>query len=221
MLHLRTIRNTASIAFNALATVISIVALVGFAVFAIGPHTGAYRTLSILSGSMTPAFAPGDVVIDTPLQGEDLRVGQVITYQAPTGGNEVVSHRVIEIVKAGDRPTFRTKGDANPAADPWTAKMNDDRLWRQRLVIPRAGHVIGALRRSAASRNGAFVALALLVLMGLRSIWSKDTPAADAAEKPGPSSDVSPAPASSALSAEPTRDAAPASDPKPVAVGAA
>ena len=47
------------------------------------PHTGWYRTETVLSGSMRPTFAPGDLVVVTPERIADVRVGQMISYHIP------------------------------------------------------------------------------------------------------------------------------------------
>ena len=50
-------------------------------------------------------------------------MGDVITYRPPAGSGPagLVTHRIVAITtdEAGRR-TFRTKGDANDVADPWT-----------------------------------------------------------------------------------------------------
>ena len=44
-----------------------VVAALAFAVLAVGPHVLDYRTMTMLTGSMSPQIDPGDVVISTPL----------------------------------------------------------------------------------------------------------------------------------------------------------
>ena len=43
------------------------VAIVAFAGLAVGPHVFGYRTMTMLTGSMSPWIDPGDVVITTPI----------------------------------------------------------------------------------------------------------------------------------------------------------
>src|SRR5688500_6309775 len=81
----------------------------------IGPRTGAYRTLTVLSGSMAPSYRPGDVVVVRPADPRTLRAGDVLTYSIPVGDHAVVTHRITEIVEAGRSPVVRTRGDANDA----------------------------------------------------------------------------------------------------------
>lgn len=42
-----------------------------------------------------------------------------------------------------------TKGDANPVADPWQARISEARVWHVVHVVPRLGWVIAALHRPA------------------------------------------------------------------------
>ena len=129
--------------------VVVAVACLALVIFGLGPRTGLYRTLTVLSGSMQPLFGAGDVVVATPEPARDLRVGQVITYRIPVGDHHVETHRVIRILKHGDDPVIWTKGDANPVRDPWTARLSGSTIWRQRWVIP-----VCRLSRDLASRAG-------------------------------------------------------------------
>src|SRR5262249_24480489 len=82
------------------------------------PRTGAYRTLTVLSGSMRPAFAPGDMVVASPVSVDSLRVGDILVYAIPIADHHVESHRIVRIISR--RPLIvTTKGDANNGADPW------------------------------------------------------------------------------------------------------
>jgi signal peptidase len=126
--------------------------LLGLAAFAllavtVGPRLLHYRTATMLTASMSPAIHPGDVILDTPLALSDVRVGQVLTYHIPVDDHRVLSHRVIEVQRPGPGiVNVRTKGDANSAPDPWTATLSGDTVWQVRLVIPKAGTAIRALR---------------------------------------------------------------------------
>src|SRR5438045_3766674 len=80
------------------AVVVAVLTLVGVG---LGPRLGYYRSLTVLSGSMRPAFAPGDVVIVTPEPIRDVRAGQVITYAIPVGDHHVETHRVVHVVRGG------------------------------------------------------------------------------------------------------------------------
>lgn len=139
----------------------------------VGPRTGLYRTLTVLSGSMKPGIPVGSVVIDTPEKPPDIRVGQIVTYQIPVLDHHVVSHRVVKIVSGGPRPVFQTKGDANGAPDPWTAQTDGSGLWRVRAVVPWAGWAILALRKPVVQHVLVWVLPAILGLVWLLNIWRR------------------------------------------------
>ena len=78
--------------------------------------TGIATTRVVLTGSMLPGIAPGDVIVTVPVSRRSPEVGDVITYTAQRfDGSEVapLTHRIIGIDSEG---RFITKGDA--AADP-------------------------------------------------------------------------------------------------------
>lgn len=135
------------------------------------PRTGWYRTETVLSGSMRPYFSPGDLVVVTPEPLAQVRVGQVISYRIPIGDHHVQTHRVIAVVRGGSNPLVRTKGDANAAPDPWTAKLHGTTAWRVRVVVPKAGWAIARLRSPAARTLSIFAAPFVLALFGLWRIW--------------------------------------------------
>jgi signal peptidase len=149
-----------------------VLAVVASLALAVGPRIGAYRTITILSGSMEPRFEAGDVVVSTRLAAEDVRAGDVVTFHAPVDGAPLVTHRVTKVVEGGAHPVIRTKGDANPGADPWSARIEEDVVWRQRWVLPGVGHAIHALRQPATRAAVLYGSLALFLLVGLRAVWA-------------------------------------------------
>src|SRR3954465_3745595 len=112
------------------------VAASAFGLLALGPHVLDYRTMTMLTGSMSPVIDPGDVTIVTPLPVDDVAVGMVIAYHIPVDDHHVVSHRVIDVEHGADGSvTVRTKGDANAAADPWQARLRGDTTYQVRAVV--------------------------------------------------------------------------------------
>ena len=170
--HPTLIGRAARLAARLLVTLVLLFAVAVLAFFGLGPRTGLYRTETVLSGSMVPRFSPGDVVVVTPEPSTSLRVGQVITYDIPTGNHEPVTHRVIAILHGGRNPVIRTRGDANAAPDPWTARLAGPTVWRERWTIPYAGWVIEWLRQPSARYPLAIGLPLLLCLLWLREIWS-------------------------------------------------
>ena len=82
------------------------------------PSLFAYSMVTVLSGSMEPAFSPGDSLIIH--RQADYAPGEIVTF-----GDQgtFVTHRVLE--KNGE--TFQTKGDANNAPDGVT--INRDNIY--------------------------------------------------------------------------------------------
>src|SRR5882724_468954 len=141
-------------------------------VVGIGPLTGAYRMATVLSGSMAPGMPVGSVAVLVPIDPAAVQVGDVITYDAPTPEHQVVTHRVVEITESGPHPVVRTKGDANTAADPWSARLSGAPAWRRVAVIPYAGTAIRTLRSAPVHHATVHVVPALLLAAMLLAIWS-------------------------------------------------
>lgn len=137
----------------------------------VGPRTGRYRTLTVLTGSMQPTMPVGSVVVVVPERPSELRVGQVVTYGIPVEDHRVISHRVVRVVEGGDRPIFQTQGDANNAPDYWLAQVNGDTVWHVVGVVPGLGRALHLLRQRAVHRVAVLVVPAALALLFLVDIW--------------------------------------------------
>ncbi|MEU2351138.1 signal peptidase I [Modestobacter sp. NPDC049651] len=152
-------------------------ALALFALVAVGPHVLHYRTLTMLTGSMTGTIDVGDVAVVTPLPVADVQPGMVISYHIPVDDHRLVTHRVVT-VEHGDAGTVtvETKGDANESADPWKATLRGDTAWQVRGVVPHVGTAIQWLRAPVVSQTLVYGVPVLLAGWLLLSIWR---PAAD------------------------------------------
>ena len=96
--------------FGWLLTSVFSVAMIWFAVgiFPVYPSV-------IVTGSMEPMIKPGDVVLVQKLEGDEVRLGDVIQYYHP----EIkinITHRVIDINREGQMALI-TKGDNNSSVD--------------------------------------------------------------------------------------------------------
>lgn len=141
----------------------------------IGPRTGAYRTVTVLTGSMRPSMPPGSLIVVVPVDPSKLAVGDVVTYQAPTREAQTVTHRIVEVVERGAHPVIRTQGDANPAPDPWSARITEAPAWRVVLAAPAVGTGIRALRAPMLHTLTLYFVPALLFVWMLVAIWSRPT----------------------------------------------
>ena len=147
-------------------------AVLTFALLAVGPHVLGYRTMTMLTASMAPEINPGDVTIVTPVAVSEVTEGMVITYHRPIEDHSLITHRVISVQTAPDGTvSVQTKGDANQAADPWTATLEGDTAYQVRAVIPELGHLIQALRAPVVTQALLYGAPALLVGWLLLTIW--------------------------------------------------
>jgi signal peptidase I len=153
------------------AALLAIAAFVGLAVL---PHLGMYRTLTALTASMKPTFSPGDVVVVRPEPIQDLKVGQVISYQVPVGVHQVETHRVVKILRGAGTttPVIQTKGDNNTVVDPWTAQLNGTTVYRLVAVVPKAGYAINFMRGRIFHLISVFFIPMLLAGYALRRIWN-------------------------------------------------
>ncbi|MDP5182290.1 signal peptidase I [Blastococcus sp. BMG 814] len=148
------------------------VAVLAFAVLAVGPHVLGYRTMTMLTASMAPEIEPGDITIATPIDVTELTEGMVITYHMPVGDRSLVTHRVVSVDLAADgSATVQTKGDANEAVDPWTAGLEGDTVYQVRAVIPEFGHLVQLVRTPVVSQVLLYGAPALLAGWLLLTIW--------------------------------------------------
>jgi signal peptidase I len=151
---------------------IVVVAVVAFAGLAVGPHVLGYRTMTMLTASMSPAIDPGDVTIVTPLAVTEVTEGMVITYHIPIGDHQLVTHRVVSVEHGTDGSvTVQTKGDNNDGIDPWKATLTGDTAYQVRAVVPEIGHAIHALRTPAVATTLVYGAPALVAGWLLLSIW--------------------------------------------------
>ena len=117
-----------------------------FVVYAVPQLVGAEYSYVVLSGSMAPAFGPGDVIVVNEVDPERIETGDVITF-ASDGDDQPTTHRVVEVVEAGDGIAFRTEGDANEDPDPALVQPSEvqGRVMEPAgtlAVFPHIGHVI-------------------------------------------------------------------------------
>jgi signal peptidase len=132
----------------------------------VAPFAFGGRPYTVLSGSMEPAIAPGDVVISMRIDPADARPGDVVTFRDPQDPGRLITHRVRSSRAEGRHIRFVTKGDANNATEQWR--------------VAAAGHVsrvsyrvpaIGRLALTAQSRGGIIALVVVpLLLLGVHEV---------------------------------------------------
>ena len=71
------------------------------------------------SDSMAPFITHDSVVFEkTPSSPEEIHIGDIISFYEPSQ-DKTVLHIIIEIVQIDGKTYYKTKGTANPEADPW------------------------------------------------------------------------------------------------------
>ena len=182
---LKAVGNTAVIIAAVVACVVAALMFV--------PGLLGYDRYVITGGSMSGTFERGSLVFERQVPVEDLNVGDVITYLPPaeSGISELVTHRVISITPNPDVSgglVFKTKGDANASADPWTFTLADTVQPRVLGWIPLVGWIFIALsapgiRMLAIGIPAAVIAL-LFLLDFVRGLRRRDEEVFDAEDAP-------------------------------------
>lgn len=110
------------------------------------PSVFGFKMLMVLSGSMSPVFEAGDIVLIK--QEKDIKAGDIITYQM---NGSYVTHRVKEILSEGGQAQYQTKGDANNVQDQYMVSANQvEGLYQWRIpkgaiIVQYVSHPIGLL----------------------------------------------------------------------------
>lgn len=154
-----------------MARLLTLAATALFLAVGLGPHTGAYRTLTVLTGSMAPAIPAGSVVFVRPVAPADITVGDILTYNMPVDDRRLVTHRVADILEAGATPTIVTKGDAVEDVDPWTTRFSSGPAWKVVGDVPLLGYGLQTLQTPLVQRISVTVLPALFALSWLWRIW--------------------------------------------------
>ena len=122
--------------------------------------------LTVLTQSMEPKLPPGTLIIIRPTPINDIKIGDVLTYQIKPNEPEVVSHRVISrSVDTMGRTTFITKGDNNdlPDSPAVQAAQIKGTLW---YSIPWLGYVNNLVGGQGRTLVIPLAAVALFVYAG-------------------------------------------------------
>lgn len=118
------------------------------------PSIFGYSGMSVISGSMEPAYSVGDYLL-VKQDNQHLQVGDVVTYRAD---EMLITHRITEIV---DENYVVTKGDANNAPDGVIAIENI--IGETKASIPFLGYLMMMLNDT----NGIYVIMGILALIVL------------------------------------------------------
>lgn len=136
---------------------VGVLALVcGLMVWTLLPCLAGLKPQVVLTGSMAPRIAPGDLVLAAPVDARTVRKGQVVLFEDPAHPGRSVVHRVVGRDLDG---RFITRGDANAVEDSTPVPPSAVR-GLPRLRVPFVGLPLVWLR------EGRFLPLGLLGLAG-------------------------------------------------------
>lgn len=131
------------------------------------PTVSGYRLFAVLSGSMSPEFETGSLVVVKPVDPAALHVGDIITFGNADG--QLVTHRIIGIENDGDL-SFITKGDANEVADSEPVPAHRV-VGMMALAIPWLGRILVFSQ----TKKGILLMIAipslLILVLEARSLW--------------------------------------------------
>jgi signal peptidase len=97
-----------------IAVAVVLVAVAGLGVLALAPRLVGFEGHVVVSGSMAPQLAEGDVVLTRPVAVPDLESGQILLFPDPSGADRLVVHRLVSFDEHG---ALVTRGDANQSND--------------------------------------------------------------------------------------------------------
>ncbi len=133
------------------------------------PSVGGYQMYIVMSGSMSPAVKTGSIVIVKPMDPEEIKLRDIITFRGEIEGENITTHRVVEIDNNAEI-SFKTKGDANEVEDPMPVSGNQ-LIGRVVYSIPHVGYAFYFAR----SRNGVIALLVILIayisLELVKNLW--------------------------------------------------
>jgi signal peptidase len=148
------------------AAIVLALALAGARLFGLEPF-------AVLSGSMEPLYPAGSIVYVREENVQTLQEGDVITYLLDE--DTVVTHRIEEVIVDEDGISrFKTKGDANDAADGSLVRQ-ENVLGSPALCIPYLGYLAAAFMADKGIYLILAVAAGLALLIFLPEFWKELT----------------------------------------------
>lgn len=109
----------------------------------------------VISGSMEPTLNINDLIFNVKVKEEKIKKGDIISFSE---GNNVVTHRINNIIKENGQIYYETKGDNNPNVDEKMTEY-DKIVGRYIFKIPKVGYSI----RNMQTQVGIFGIIVILL----------------------------------------------------------
>ncbi len=165
---------------SALATIIFIICLVLLALVMVTPKDAAgnkrvniagYSIMTVMTGSMEPAYQVGDIIVIKKTNENELQVKDVITFISTDEelNGQPITHRIIDITDENGQKKFETKGDNNQIADE-TPVTSDRILGKVQLRIPFVGRAVNFMQ----TNRIAFFLIVILPMLVIMALEVKD-----------------------------------------------
>lgn len=159
--------------WNAITTVL-VALVVLLAVALVGIRLVGFQVFTVLSGSMEPTYHVGSLIYVKEVDTDELAAGDPITYLIDE--DTVVTHRIVEVVPDEEDPEtirFRTKGDANNAADGSLVHYRNV-IGMPVFTIPYLGYVASYIQHPPGMYVAISAAAILLILVFLPDLFASD-----------------------------------------------
>jgi len=96
----------------------------------------------VATGSMRPVLQEGSLAVSVPVDSDAVEAGDIISFW--NRDDQLVMHRVVEILDHNGVRRFRTQGDANLRTDPQL--IHEERVEQQLIGwVPKVGVVVANL----------------------------------------------------------------------------
>lgn len=129
------------------------------------------QLLSVASRSMEPVIVRGDALVVESVKPQNLRVGDIVSYQSPNLHGEVITHRIVDVNQA--RGLFTTAGDKRRSPDP--SISNSLIIGRVVARAPYAGLIIDFFKKPIGIAIFVFLPAVVLILTELSRLYRQLT----------------------------------------------
>lgn len=165
----RTVKKIWNIVSSIFVGIVVIIALL-----MVGARVIGLDVYTVLSGSMEPTYHTGSLIYVKEVDPYTIEEGQAITFMLDE--DTIATHRVVEVLPDEEDPSvirFRTKGDANDAAD-GTPVHYKNVIGTPVASIPYLGYVANYIQNPP----GTYIAIAgcavLMMLVFIPDLFSGD-----------------------------------------------
>lgn len=134
------------------------------------PQIFGYQLKTVLSGSMEPGIKTGSIIAVKP--GGDMKrfeKNDVITFK--TDEKNLITHRIVKVVKNGDQVSYRTKGDNNKTEDMDSVLSDNVVAEYNGFTIPYLGYVTNYTKSKVGSALLLILPGILILGYSVFSIW--------------------------------------------------